>query len=281
MTVLTKAICLLVSIHSRGDEISLPVAHPDPWGWRKSILRISPYRWNWQNSICLLLSMDDVRLAKTKSACCVPGGRSWQSPNPSIWLLLPFVGADRIQSEESILPVAPLDGADKSNLAVALDLYNIINAQPAKLPVAYIVLSMTYIILWGSFIFSTTSHGYVRYHKVYRYHTRGMFGARVELTEVSGTGIIEVVPNLPRCRVPALLRSYPTYRGVGYRYWGCTELTEVSGTGVEPVPRKYPCSRYCGRKHNGIWGIFEWAYRTYRSVGYRYRFCTEPYRSVR
>ena len=50
---------------------------------------------------------------------------------------------------------------------------------------------------------------------------------RTELTEVSGTGI-EVVPNLPKCRVP-VLRLYRTtpvgkippeypYPGVGYRY---------------------------------------------------------------
>ena len=36
---------------------------------------------------------------------------------------------------------------------------------------------------------------------------------RYTLTEVSGTGI-QVVPNLPKCRVP-VLRSYRTYRSVG------------------------------------------------------------------
>ena len=48
-----------------------------------------------------------------------------------------------------------------------------------------------------------------------------MIGGRTELPEVSGTGITEVVPNLPKCCVPTDI----------YR----TELTEVQ----VPVWRSY------------------------------------------
>ena len=51
---------------------------------------------------------------------------------------------------------------------------------------------------------------------------------------MSGTGI-EIVPNLPKCRVP-VLKSYRSFRSVGYGYWGRTEVTKVSATGIEFVP---------------------------------------------
>ena len=52
--------------------------------------------------------------------------------------------------------------------------------------------------------------------------TPGIFGGRTEFTDLSGAGI-EIVPNLPECRVP-VLKSYRTYGSVGYRYWSRTEL---------------------------------------------------------
>ena len=55
--------------------------------------------------------------------------------------------------------------------------------------------------------------------------TRGSFGGSTELTEVSGTGI-EVVPNLPKCRVP-ILKSGRTHRSVGYRYRAQTEAYRI------------------------------------------------------
>ena len=74
---------------------------------------------------------------------------------------------------------------------------------------------------------------------------------------MSGTGI-EVVPYLPKCRVP-VLKSYRTYRSVGYRYRGRTELTEVSGIGIELVQYLPKCRIQVLK-----------LYSTYRSVGYRY-----------
>ena len=58
--------------------------------------------------------------------------------------------------------------------------------------------------------------------RVYSSGTRGIFGRHTELTEVSSPGI-EVVPNLPKCRAPEL-KSYRTYRSVGYQYRVRTEL---------------------------------------------------------
>ena len=66
--------------------------------------------------------------------------------------------------------------------------------------------------------------------------TRDIFGGRIELTEVSGTGI---------------LRWYRIHQCVGYRYRSRTERIEVSGTGIELVPnhtevlgnRSKPCQR--------------------------------------
>ena len=97
---------------------------------------------------------------------------------------------------------------------------------------------------------------------------RSIFGERIELSEVSSTGIevvpnlpkcrgtaIEVVPNLPKCRVP-VSSSYRTYRSAGYRYRVrteftevsgtciyrvCTEVTKVPGTGIEVVPDLLKC----------------------------------------
>ena len=54
-----------------------------------------------------------------------------------------------------------------------------------------------------------------RYASLYRYR-RYRYPYRTELTQVSGTGV-DVVPNLPKCQVPALV-SYRTYRSVRYRY---------------------------------------------------------------
>ena len=80
----------------------------------------------------------------------------------------------------------------------------------------------------------------------YRYHS-----CRTELTVVSGTGIIDVVPNLPKCSAPVLM-LYRTHRSVRYQYESLyrfrryrypyrTERTAVSGTGdVVPNLPKYP-----------------------------------------
>ena len=76
-----------------------------------------------------------------------------------------------------------------------------------------------------------------------------MWRAYRTFTEVSGIGI-EVVPNLPRCQVP-VLRSYRTYRGVGYRHRAHTELTEVSGTGIEVVPNLPRCRVPVLRSYRG------------------------------
>ena len=64
--------------------------------------------------------------------------------------------------------------------------------------------------------------------------TRVFCRGRIELTEVSGTGM-DVVPNLPKCRVRVWM-SYRTYQSFGYGYGCRTELTKVSGTGVDVVP---------------------------------------------
>ena len=48
-------------------------------------------------------------------------------------------------------------------------------------------------------------------------------------TDTGGT-CIDVVPNLPKCSVPLLMR-YRAYRRVRYRHYRRTELTEVSGIG--------------------------------------------------
>ena len=80
---------------------------------------------------------------------------------------------------------------------------------------------------------------------------------------VPGVSLVGV-PNMPQCRVP-LLRSYRTYRSVGYRYLINTDLTEVSGAGIEFVPnhsgvfgrvlrtyrQKYPYPRYFGGRNTG------------------------------
>ena len=97
-------------------------------------------------------------------------------------------------------------------------------------------------------------------------HSRYRYGFRTELTEVSGTGI-HVVPNLPKCPVPALM--YRNYRSVRYRYeslyryrqyrYPCrTEVTEVSGTGID-VPNLSKCPV-----------LVLMSYRIYRNVRYRY-----------
>ena len=56
--------------------------------------------------------------------------------------------------------------------------------------------------------------GYV--YTYVRTGTRGIFGGRTERTKVWGTGI-DVVPNLPKCRIP------------------CTELGGMSGAGIQFV----------------------------------------------
>ena len=52
---------------------------------------------------------------------------------------------------------------------------------------------------------------------------------RAELTEVSGTGI-EIVPNLPKCRVP----GSSSYRALPEFFVGCCGRTEHSGS-VRPI----------------------------------------------
>ena len=48
------------------------------------------------------------------------------------------------------------------------------------------------------------------------------------------TPVYGIIP-LSKYQVP-VLRSYRTYRSVGYRYRARTELPEVSGSGIEFVP---------------------------------------------
>ena len=120
-----------------------------------------------------------------------------------------------------------------------------------------------------------------KFISVWYIDNRGVFGARIEVTEVSSTGI-EVVPNLPECRI-LVLKSYRTPRSVEYRYRVRAEpyrsvrygseavpnhfgrvkksqytLTEVSGTGIEVIPNLLKC-----------WVPVLMSYRTYRSVRYR------------
>ena len=85
---------------------------------------------------------------------------------------------------------------------------------------------------------------------------------------MSGTGI-EVVPNLPRCRVPvlSLCRENTRAPGIavesttvsGVYLSGRTELTEVWGTGIDFVPNL-----------TGVFGRVLRAYRTLpeASAGY-------------
>ena len=98
----------------------------------------------------------------------------------------------------------------------------------------------------------------------YRY-ARYRYGCR---TEVPGAGI-DIVPNLPMCRVPVLMlyrtcrsvwhRYESLYRHRRYRYPYRTELTEVFGTGMDIVPNLPKCAV-----------PVLMSYRTYRSVRYRY-----------
>ena len=94
-------------------------------------------------------------------------------------------------------------------------------------------------------------------------YTRGVFGGRNELVEVSGAGIqvvpgspkcrvqgIKVIPNLSTCRVPVSSPYRTNTRTPGivvegiYRYRLHTELTEVSSSGIEFVPN---LARVCCR----------------------------------
>ena len=65
--------------------------------------------------------------------------------------------------------------------------------------------------------------------------TRGIFGGRTELTEVSGTGI-EVGPYLLKCRIP-VSSSYRTIPecSVEYRAWH-RKNTGTPGIVVEGIP---------------------------------------------
>ena len=91
--------------------------------------------------------------------------------------------------------------------------------------------------------------------------TRGIFGGRTELTEVSSAGI-EVAKNIPKCQLQAS-SSYRTIPECSVGSGGRTEalhrgkcprytLPEVLGTGIELVPN-----------HPGVFGR---AWRPYRTT---------------
>ena len=84
--------------------------------------------------------------------------------------------------------------------------------------------------------------------------TRGIFGGRTALTEVSSTGT-EGVPNLS---------------SAGYRYWGSANITELSFTGIEAVPNHIGGANTPGITLLNCRLSVLGSYRTYRSVGYRY-----------
>ena len=83
-----------------------------------------------------------------------------------------------------------------------------------------------------------TVPGYQRYPYPYSlYFNKAVSGTRVfcrertELTKLSGMGL-DVVPNLPKCRVRVWM-SYKTYQRVGYGY--STKLTKGSSTGMDAL----------------------------------------------
>ena len=114
-----------------------------------------------------------------------------------------------------------------------------------------------------------------RERSVWYTNTRGIFGLRIELTEVSGTGI-EKLLSLPKCRVP-VSKKYRT--------------TVVFGRVSSPVPSKY---WYSGSRSRVYWYPgYVWVgvpnspmfrvpvskkYRIHRIVGYRYRGRPNKYR---
>ena len=146
-----------------------------------------------------------------------------------------------------------------------------------------------------------------RERSVWYTNTRGIFGLRIELTEVSGTGI-EKLLSLPKCRVPVSKKYRTTvvfgrvsspvpskywYSGSRSRvYWypgyvWVGVLTDVSGTCIEKVSNSPNCrvsvsrstEQNIGTPRCRGWGYttvvpgvyFGWAYRSYRIIGGRYR----------
>ena len=89
-------------------------------------------------------------------------------------------------------------------------------------------------------------------------------------TDTGGT-CIDVVPNLPKCSVPLLMR-YRAYRRVRYRHYRRTELTEVSGIGIDVIPNlpKCPVPVLMYRTYRSCSVPVVMLYRTYRSVWYRH-----------
>ena len=96
--------------------------------------------------------------------------------------------------------------------------------------------------------------------------TRGIFGGRAEFSEVPGTSI-EVVPKVPRCRV-LVLRSYRTYRSVGYRYRVRIEPYRGLRQGIETVPNHFDRVNTPGIPLPNCRVTVLRPYRTYQSVGY-------------